>query len=112
MKKILKIISGTVYGIGTCITLVLSIIYLSRSDVVINPDAMLPSQLYEDAFILLAFGALPMIIVCYAVYKIYGIKHRNYKILVFIPGIICVSCAVFVIGVLLFGMFNIFVLHS
>jgi flagellar biosynthesis protein FliQ len=115
MKKISKIIGGVIYSIGTCITLLLSIIYLSHSDIIINPDAMLPFQLYEEAFMLLAFGAIPMVIACYVVYKVYEIKnsyhHKRNRIIIFIPGIICVSCATFIFGLLFVGMINSFILH-
>ena len=115
MKKIPKIIWGVIYSIGTCITLLLSIISLSRSDTIINPDAMIFFQLYEQAFILLAFGAIPMVIACYMVCKVYEMKNsHNYKInsmIIFIPGIICVSCSIFILALLFIGMINSFILH-
>lgn len=115
MKKIPKIIWGVIYSIGTCITLLLSIISLSRSDIIINPNTMIPFQLYEQTFILLAFGAIPMVIACYMVYKVYEIKNsHNYKrnsMMIFVPGIICVSCAIFMFGLLFAGMINSFIVH-
>lgn len=110
MRKILKIVFGIIYCIGAFITLTLSIIFLSHSDIVMNPDAMLPFQLHEQAFMLLALGAIPMIISCYIVYQIFDIKNSyHYKrngLLIFIPGIICVSCTIFIIGLLFIGMIN------
>lgn len=38
MKKIAKMVWGTIYSIGTCITLLLSIVLLSRSDIIINKE--------------------------------------------------------------------------
>lgn len=115
MRRLFKIILGIIYSIGTCIKLTLSAIFLSRSDIVINPDAMLPIQLYEEAFMLLAFGTTPMVISCYIVYKIFDIKNSyHYKrnwVLIFTPGIICASCMVFLIGLLFMGMINSFILH-
>lgn len=115
MNKIPKIIWTTIYAIGTCITLLLSIVFLSHSDIVINKDAMIPFQLYEKAFILLAFGVVPMVIACYMVYKVYEIKNsyhsKRNSIIIFIPGIICVSCAIFMFGLLFVGMVNSFILH-
>lgn len=116
MRKILKIIFGIIYSIGACITLALSLIFLSRSDIVIYPDAMLPYQLYELAFIWLAFfGTILMIPLCYIVYKIFDIKNSSHykrnKALIFTPGIICASCMVFMIGLLFSGMINSFLLH-
>ena len=115
MKKISKIIFGVIYSIGTCITLLLSIIYLSRSDIIINPDAMLPFKLYEQAFMLLVFGSIPMVLACYVVYKVYEIKNSDHpkrnRIIIFVPGIICVSCAIFMFGLLFVGMINSFILN-
>lgn len=115
MTKISKMIWGVIYSIGTCITLLLSIVFLSRSDIIINQEAMLPFQLYEQAFILLVFGAIPMVIACYMVYKVYEIKKsyqpKRNRIIIFIPGIICVSCAIFMFGLLFVGMINSFILH-
>ena len=115
MKKISKIIWGVIYFIGTCITLFISIVLLSRSDIIINQEAMIPFQLYEQAFILLAFGSIPMVIACYMVYKVYEIKmsyhSKRNSIIIFIPGIICVSCATFMFGLLLVGMINSFILN-
>lgn len=115
MKKIAKMVWGTIYSIGTCITLLLSIVLLSRSDIIINKEAMLPLKLYEQAFILLTFGAIPMVIACYMVYKVYEIKKsyhpKRNSIIIFIPGIICVSCATFIFGLLFVGMINSFILH-
>ncbi|RDY22485.1 hypothetical protein CHF27_013215 [Romboutsia maritimum] len=115
MKKISKMIVGIIYSIGTCITLFLSIIFLSHSDIIINPDAMIPFKLYEEAFMLLGFGAIPMVISCYVVYKVYEVKNsyhpKRNRIIIFVPGIICVSCATFMFGVLFVGMINSFILH-
>ena len=115
MKKIPKMIWGAIYVIGTCITLLLSIVFLSHSDIITNQEAMIPFQLYEQAFILLAFGAIPIVIACYMVCKVYEIKkgyhHKINRIIIFIPGIICVSCAIFMFVLLFFGMINSFVLN-
>ena len=115
MKKIPKMIWGAIYSIGTFITLLLSIVLLSRSEIIINQESMIPFQLYEQGFILLALGSIPMVISCYMVYKIYEIKksyhHKRNSIIIFIPGIICVSCAIFIFGLLFVGMINSFILH-
>lgn len=113
MKKVAKMVWGTIYSIGTFITLLLSIVVLSRSDIIINKEAMLPIQLYEQAFILLSFGAIPMVIACYMVYKVYEIKKsyhpKRNSIVIFIPGIICVSCATFMFALLFVGIINYYV---
>jgi len=65
---------------------------------------------FTKAFMLLAFGTIPMVIACYVVYQIYDIKNsyhpKRNRIFVFIPGIICASCAIFVVGLLFVGMIN------
>ena len=103
-EKILKIIWGSIYFIGTCITLILSIVFLSGSEIIINPDAMVPVQLNEQAFELLALGTMPMLIVCYIVYKVYDIKktyhYRRNTIILFIPGVICVTCSIVIFSIL------------
>ena len=114
-EKIFKIIGGAIYFIGTCITLILSIVFLSGLDIIINPEAMIPVQLNEQAFELLALGAIPMLIACYMVYKVYEIKksyhHKIKTIIIFMPGVICVSCAIVIFAILLIGMINTFIIH-
>ena len=114
-KKILKIIWGSIYCIGTCITLILSIVFLSGSDIIINPNAMLPIKLNEQAFELLAFGAIPMVVACDMVHKIYEIKKSYYykrnTLIIFMPGIICISCAIFIFAILFIGVINTFIIH-
>lgn len=112
MNKTARIISNTIYVIGVIITVTLSGISLFGSTRIVNPDAMLPLAWKEQAFIWLAFGAIPMLLACMAVYKFNGIKSstnrkRNF-VLVFLPGFICCACALFVIGVLSVGMVNSF----
>lgn len=115
MKKTLKIAFSIIYIVGATITLILSIIFLLRCKMVLNPEAMLPMQLYEQAFIGLSVGAIPMLAVCYAVYHNYDIRNsihvKRNGILIFIPGIICSCCAVVGVGIIVIGMFRTFVLH-
>jgi len=115
MNKTAKIISNIVYGIGVAITVTLGCIALFGSARAVNPDAMLPFSWKEMAFIWLAFGAIPMLLACMAVYKFNGIKNtpakkRNF-FLIFLPGFVCSACAIFIIGVVVIGMVNSFLLH-
>lgn len=115
MKNFWKIAATIIYTIGTLITLILFFVYLSHVKIVLNPNAMLPTYLYEQAFIWLAFGVIPMTLACYSVYRSYEIcecfhAKRN-TFYIFIPSIICGCCAVFIIGVIVIGIFNSFVLH-
>ncbi len=115
MNKTAKIISNTIYVIGVIITVTLGGISLFGSTQIVNPEAMLPFTWKEQAFIWLAFGAIPMMLACMAVYKFNEIKSsankkRNF-VLIFLPGLICCACALFVIGVLSVGMVNSFLIH-
>lgn len=93
MNKIAKIISNIVYATGVVITVTLSGSALFGSTQIVNPDAMLPITRKEQAFILLAFGAIPMLLACMAVYKFNVIKNSDNKkqnfVLIFLPGFIC-----------------------
>lgn len=115
MNKTAKIISNIVYGIGVVITVTLSGIALFSSNSTGNPDAMLPFTWKERAFIWLALGALPMLLACIAVYKFNVIKNSSNKkrnfVLIFLPGFICSACALFIIGVVIIGIANSFLLH-
>lgn len=115
MNKTARIISNIVYGIGVVITVSLGCIALFGSTQMINPDAMLPFTWKEQAFIWLAFGAIPMLFACMSVYKFNAIKNSLHKkrnfFLIFLPGFICAACALFIIGLLIAGMVNSFLLH-
>lgn len=115
MKKTLKIAFSIIYIVGAILTLILSIIFLLHCKMVLNPEAMLPMWLYEQAFIWLLVGAVPMLAVCYAGYHNYDIRNsahvKRNTILILIPGIICSCCAVVCIGIIVIGMFQSFVLH-
>ncbi|MDU4883404.1 hypothetical protein [uncultured Clostridium sp.] len=54
-----------------------------------------------------------MVIACYMVYKVYEIKKsyhpKRNSIVIFIPGIICVSCATFMFALLFVGIINYYV---
>jgi hypothetical protein len=112
MKKAVRVISNIAYGIGSVITVALVGISLFGSNQAINPDAMLPVTWKERAFIWLAFGSIPMLLACMAVYRFNEVKNstnkkRNFA-LIFLPGFICSACALFTIGVVIVGMVNSF----
>lgn len=105
-----KLFANTIWGIGTAVTAVLCAIVLLRVDIVLNPDAMLPMQLWEQATKWLAVGFLPMLIACIGAYRVNGIKNRKHvkrdSLLVFLPGILCFLSLVFWIGTWMLGMLN------
>lgn len=109
-KRIVKVISNVIYSIGTVITLLLVLISLFGANVILNPDAMLPSACNELAFIWLSVGSIPMLLACAAVYIFNGIKNTERKklnfFLIFLPGFICSGCFLYVIGVIAAGFLN------
>lgn len=115
MKNFWKMAATIIYIIGSLITFILFVVYLSHIKIVLNPNAMLPTPLYEQSFIWLAFGTIPMTLACYSVYRsyrIHGFFHaKRNTFYIFIPSIICGCCAVFIIGVLVTSMFNSLLLH-
>ncbi len=115
MNKPLRIISNTIYGIGVAIAISLGCVALLGSNQMINSDTMLPFTWREQAFMWLAFGTIPMLLACMAVYKFNAIKNCSHKIrnfiFIFFPGFICAACALFIIGLLVVGMVNSFLLH-
>jgi hypothetical protein len=114
MNRIVRIISNIVYSIGVLMTVSLGCIALFGTNQVINQDVMLPLTWKEQAFIWLAFGTIPMLLACLAVYKFNVIKDSLHKkrnfFLIFLPGFICTACALFIIGLLIAGMVNSFLL--
>ena len=110
MNKTLKIVSNMVYGIGVVIVIGLSAVVIFGSNEAVFPDAMIPYTWKEQAFIWLGLGSIPMLLACMAVCKFNAIKISSHKkrsfVLIFLPCFICAACALFVIGVIVFGMIN------
>jgi len=108
--KAAKVVSNTVYSVGVCIALALAGIALFGSHEAVSPDAMIPWSWRQQAFIYLALGTIPMVSACVAVYLLNGVNNSGHKrrnfILVFAPGFICFACALFIIGVVLWGYIN------
>lgn len=91
VKAIVRIVVGLTYFVGVSITGLLSILFLSRSEIILNPEAMIPTTISEWAFEVLGIGFLPMFIATIAFYNVYGIANSTYSrikgILVFIPSL-------------------------
>lgn len=108
--KSAKNISNVIYSVGVLIVLCLAVITLFGSNEAINPDSMIPLTWKEQSFIFLSIGTIPMFLACIAVYKFNGVKNSQHKkrnfIFIFLPGIICFACALFIIGVILSGFLN------
>lgn len=106
-KKAARYAADAIYGLGTFIVCVLGGIALSHSNKVLFPDAMMPMQMWELAINWLAWGTIPMAAACLAVYQCNRIKDSVHSmrngILIFLPGIICLGCMVFIAGVWIGG---------
>lgn len=92
-----------VYALGALITLILLCMFISHSDIVPNPDAMLPMTQWEAASVWLAFGALPMAIASLLLDKTFAVRqtaHRmRNRLLIYAPAILCGCFLVFWIAV-------------
>ncbi|OQB13741.1 MAG: hypothetical protein BWY15_01590 [Firmicutes bacterium ADurb.Bin193] len=114
-EKTVRLISNAIYAIGSAVVLALSIISLLGANEAVFPMAMIPFTYKELAFIWLAFGTVPMLLACMAVYKFNDLKNsphkKRYFIFTFLPGFICSACALFVIGVIIAGYINSFIFN-
>lgn len=114
MNKGARIVSNIVYGIGVALVISLACIALFGPVQISNPDAMIPLTWKELAFIWLSFGTIPMLLACIAVYKFNEVNKSTHKnrnlLLIFLPGFICGACALYMIGLLIAGMVNSFLL--
>ena len=100
MKKLLKkqgvkILVNSVYAIGAICVLIL-VILLFWGEVFIPFDyetQMVPVNF--SAWLLLMFGAIPMVIACAAVYFVNNLQNGGHKVrsfvLVFLPGLMCLT---------------------
>ena len=109
-----KIIINVVYSAGVCIAIFLAVVSLFGPQEPMNPLAMIPFSRREQAFIGLAVGAVPMLLACAAACKINNVASKPHKkrnfIAIFLPGLMCAACLLFVVGVILIGMVKGFLL--
>ena len=113
MTKAVKNLISVIYGIGAIIVLILLVLTVFQSHIVLFPNAMLPMELHELASTWLSWGLLPMLIFSILFYKVHYISKSNHKIrntiLVYLPAIVCLVCALFWICVLAIGMVSTFI---
>lgn len=62
MHRIWKNLITAIYALGVIMVAILLALIVSRSHIVLFPDAMLPMELHELSSTWLAFGFIPMII--------------------------------------------------
>ena len=110
MSKIRKKLITVIYGLGVAIVLILLACIVSRSNIVIFPNAMLPMELYELASTWLSWGFFPMLIFSILFYKVHDISKSNHKIrnavLTYLPATVCLICVLFWVCVWGIGMAN------
>ncbi len=113
--KTVRVIFNSIYGIGSAAVFILGTIALFGPNEAVSPMAMIPFTYRELAFLWLAFGTVPMVLACVAVYQCNDIRNsarrkRNF-ILIFLPGFICSACALYGIGIMIAGYIHSFVLR-
>lgn len=106
MKHWIKPLTALIYGAGTALVLVLTILLLSHSQIILFPEVMLPMTLSDLAAGWLALGMIPMLLVCWAFCRCFHIQGKGKAVLVFLPGVVCGICAICIFGVLLVGMLS------
>jgi|GEM_PF-5660430 hypothetical protein len=102
--KAFKIISNIVYAIGCAIVLVLALTCFLGLIHPVNPSSML-YEWRRQAFFMLLYATIPMLAACFAVYFSNKMHKQSKKALkffaVFAPGIICLGCVLFIVGVII-----------
>ncbi|MDR2734379.1 MAG: hypothetical protein LBC99_07020 [Spirochaetota bacterium] len=103
----LKILTNIIYAIGVFHVLCFVGIFLFAPDEPANPDAMLPLTWSENAVMWLAVGSIPMLLACIAAFYCNRIQESEHTkrnaILIFLPGFICLLCALIVLGMIAVG---------
>jgi membrane protease YdiL (CAAX protease family) len=96
ISKTAKLLSNITYIIGVAVFLVLLGFVLFGANYIPYPDHMMRYSMRDIAFIYLAVGAIPMLLVSIAVYNFNDVKTSKHKkrnlILLFLPGFLCGIC--------------------
>lgn len=116
MHKIWKNLITAIYALGVIIVVILLALIMSRSHIVLFPDAMLPMELHELSSTWLAFGFIPMIIFSILFYEIHEISESNHKIrnavLVYLPAAVCLISVLFWMCIWGIGIINMMKVRS
>lgn len=99
MSAIKRMSVTAVYAVGTLMTAVLLCMFLSPSDFVPYPDAMLPAPLWQLATEWLAVGTLPMAAASRLFDRAFAAQRRRIRLLIYAPAIICACFGIFWIAV-------------
>jgi hypothetical protein len=113
--KYSKIIISVVYAFGVVIFIVLIAMFLIGPSKAINPNAMIPYTWKDRAFIAMGFVALPLLITSCLFYRTHDIKNSPTKkrdtILIFIPGVLCLLCTLFLLGLFSYMLISGYLIH-
>lgn len=102
MQKIFLIVT---YTFGTLLVILLTAIFLSGSNHIPFPDAMLPMRLDELAQIWLAIGALPLWLVSLVLQRT-AFDGKRRMVLLYIPAVVCTIFLLFEFVAILFVLIN------
>lgn len=91
--KVLKHIFGILYGFGVLLVIMYSTMYLSFSDRVLNPHAMIPFTVHDVGETALMLGFIPMTIATILFQLVFKPGETAHKVrntvLIWIPSAIC-----------------------
>lgn len=105
MKR--KVINS-IYGVAVAAVAALIGIVIFGQEVIVSYESAFYVSLSERAFFLLMIATIPMLCLGVAVCNCNDIKDSKhpklYKFLILIPGIVCLGCILFAVGIVIFGM--------
>ena len=105
MKR--KIINS-IYGVAVAAMLVLIGMVICGQEAFVSYEDAFYVSLADRAFFVLMAATIPMICLGIAVCNCNDIKNSKhpklYTFLIYIPGIICVGCILFAVGIVIYGM--------
>ena len=106
---------SVLYSVCVLVFLGFLIAYILVPNNPMNPEAMIPFTFKDRIFMLTAIFSVPMMLTCAAFYRVNKISAKPNKgilfTLIFLPGIVCAGCALFIIGIILAGFINSFILN-
>ncbi len=89
-NKFLKVISIILNILGVICLVFFGALFISHNTTVPNPDAMLPTQRWDEAGMALTVGLLPLIIANVMGCLFVKLKSDKLRFLFFIPSVVCI----------------------
>ena len=84
---VLSIIAINIIGI-ICL-IYFGIPYITHDTTIAHPDAMLPTETWDGAGMILTFGFIPLLVANVLMFLFVKTKQRFVRFLFFIPSVIC-----------------------